>query len=68
MARFHNLTYDQNYDITDPLHGGWITQGIQGCDASSPDWPEGAEAWACFGCKCNTDFNECTCKPVDVAE
>jgi hypothetical protein len=45
MAAFSVLDPEQSYDIIDAVSGHWLTQGIQGTDALSADWPDGAEAW-----------------------
>ena len=45
MARFNRLAIDAVYDISDPVSGHWITEGIQGADAMQTQWPVGAEAW-----------------------
>ena len=43
--KFSNLEIDCNYDIIDAESGHPLTEGIQGADAMSDNWPDGAEAW-----------------------
>lgn len=57
---FTELTPGANYDIIDGESCHWITQGIQGADALSQDWPEDAEAWPAG----ESDFSG---SPVEVA-
>ena len=44
-ARFYGLLYADRYDIIDGDTGHWVTQGIQGVDATNATWGTGDEAW-----------------------
>ena len=61
MATFNTLSLTESYDIIDGDNGYSLTQGIQGADAMSTSWPDGAEAWP-------AGEQEFRGKPVEIAE
>ena len=67
MPKFKNLDYQTNYDIIDAESCYPIHEGIQGCDAMSTIWPEGAEAYVANGNKTYFDDDDNLIAPVEVA-